>query len=54
MNREKTSFTLTPFKTRSHIKIGNLTIQNDKKWNWFHRLMFKLIFGIEIENIKIL
>lgn len=32
--------------------IGNMKIRNTKKFNWFKRVMFKLVFGIKIENIK--
>ncbi len=37
---------------KSKIIIGNLTIFNTKKFNWINRLMFKLVFGIKVENIK--
>ena len=39
-------------KTKSHLKIGNLIIHNTHHFNWFHRKMWKLFFGFEIENIK--
>jgi hypothetical protein len=39
-------------KIKSHIKIGNLIIHNTHRFNWFHRKMWKLFFGFEIENIK--
>lgn len=39
-------------KTKSHIKIGNLTIHNTHHFNWFHRMMWKLFFGFEIENME--
>lgn len=39
-------------KYNSIIIIGNMKIRNIKKFNWFNRLMFKLIFGIKIKNIK--
>lgn len=39
-------------KIKSHIKIGNLTLYNTKHFNWFHRMMWKLFFGFEIENLK--
>lgn len=38
--------------SKSILKIGNMKIYNTKKFNWFNRLMFKLVFGIKIENIK--
>lgn len=38
-------------KIQSKIIIGNITIYNIKKFNWFRRLMFKLVFGIKIEKI---
>ena len=37
---------------KSKIVVGNITIMLEKKFNWFNRLMFKLVFGIKIENIK--
>ncbi len=37
---------------KSILEIGNIKIYNIKKFNWFHRLMIKLVFGIKIKNIK--
>lgn len=39
-------------KYHSILIIGNMKIRNTKKFNWFKRIMFKLVFGIKIENIK--
>ena len=39
-------------KIKSHIKVGNLVIHNTHHFNWFHRIMWKLFFGFEIENLK--
>ena len=39
-------------KTKSHLKIGNLIIYNTYQFNWFHRMMWKLFFGVEIEILK--
>lgn len=39
-------------KIKSHIKVGNLVIHNTHHFNWFHRMMWKLFFGFEIENLK--
>ena len=39
-------------KYHSILIIGNMKIRNTKKFNWFKRVMFKLVFGIKIENIK--
>ena len=36
---------------KSKMKLGNITFYNTKRFGWFHRLMFKVVFGIEIENI---
>lgn len=36
---------------QSKIVIGNFTIFLEKKFNWFHRLMIKLVFGIKIEKV---
>ncbi len=38
-------------KMKSKMIIGNLTIFQTKKFNWFNKLMFKIAFGIEIEDI---
>ena len=38
-------------KMKSKMIIGNLTIFQTKKFNWFNKLMFKIVFGIEIEDI---
>lgn len=40
-------------KIKSHIKIGNLIFHNTRHFNWFHRMMWKLFFGFEIENIEV-
>ena len=37
---------------RSEIKVGNMTIYNEKKFNWFNRFMMKLVFGWEVKNYK--
>lgn len=39
--------------TKSLLKIGeNLIIRSDKKFSWFHKKMWKLFFGIVIEDYK--
>lgn len=37
---------------KQQIKIYNYTIFLYKKFNWFHRLMFRLFFGIKIEKVE--
>jgi len=37
---------------KSELTLGNLTIRFTKKFNWFNRKMLKLIFGLDIKNIK--
>ena len=37
---------------KSIFEIGNIKIYNIKRFNWFNRLMFKLVFGIKIKKIK--
>ena len=37
---------------KSILEIGNIKVYNIKKFNWFNRLMFKLVFGIKIKKIK--
>lgn len=39
-------------KTKSHLKIGNLTIHNTHRFNWLERKMWKLFFGFEIKNVE--
>lgn len=36
---------------KQQIKIHNYTIYLYKKFNWFHRLMVRLFFGIKIEKV---
>lgn len=31
---------------------GNIHIYFDKKFNWFNRLMLRLVFGLDIKNVK--
>lgn len=38
---------------KSKIVIGDYSIYITKKFNWFNRLMIKLIFGITVENVDI-
>ena len=40
------------FNTKSHLKIGNMIIHNTHRFNWFHRKMWKLLLGFDIENVK--
>lgn len=37
---------------KSKMIIGNLIIMQTKKFNWFNKLMYKIAFGIKIEEIK--
>ena len=37
---------------KSKVIVGNLTIMNTKKFSWFHKLMWRIILGIKIEDIK--
>ena len=39
-------------KTQSRLKIGNMVIHNTHHFNWFHRKMWKLLLGFDIENVK--
>ena len=39
-------------KYKSSMIIGNMKINNIKHFNWLQKLMFKIFFGIKIENIK--
>lgn len=37
---------------KSILKIGNIKIYNIKKFNWLQRKMFKIFFGIKINNLE--
>lgn len=39
-------------KTKSHLRVGNLVIHNTHHFNWFHRKMWKLLLGFDIENVE--
>ena len=39
-------------EVKSKIVIGNFTIFLTKKFNWFNRLMMKLVFGLNIEKVS--
>jgi len=45
-----------PFKVEKYnskiIFNENFTIMTKKKYNWFHKLMFKIFFDIKIERIN--
>lgn len=41
-----------PPKNRSILYIGNMTIYNTKHFNWLNKIMFRIFFGIKIEDIK--
>ena len=42
---------IKPAEYKSKLVFGNVSIMLTKKFNWFNRLMFKLVFGIKIEKI---
>ena len=35
---------------KSELVVGNISVRFTKKFNWFNRLMLKLVFGLEIKN----
>ena len=37
---------------KSKLTVAQMTIYFYKKFNWFNRLMLRLIFGLKVENIK--
>ena len=39
-----------PEKYNSVLKLGNLVLRTNKKINLFHRIMFKILFGIKVER----
>ena len=40
------------YRPKSKITIGNIEIYLEKKFNWFNRLMFKLLFGLNVEILE--
>lgn len=38
------------FNYKSKIVVGNITVRFTKKFNWFSRLMIRLVFGLKIEK----
>lgn len=40
------------FTFNSKVMLGDVTIFIQKKFNWFNRLMLKLVFGIIVKNIE--
>ena len=36
---------------KSELVIGDVTVRFTKSFNWFNRLMLKLVFGLNIHNI---
>lgn len=38
---------------KSKLVIGNFTVYFAKHFNWFNRLMLKLVFGLNIEVVKV-
>ncbi len=39
-------------KPKSILRIGNMEIHNSHHFNWFHRKMWKLLLGFDIENVE--
>ena len=37
---------------KSILEIGNIKVYNIKKFNWLQRKMFKIFFGIKINNLE--
>lgn len=44
--------TIKPPKNRSILHIGNAKVYNTKHFNWLNKIMFRIFFGIKIEDIK--
>lgn len=44
--------TITGGIPKSKLVLGKLTIFFEKKFNRFNRLMLRLVFGLNIENVK--
>ena len=43
---------LTYPKQNTLFNIGNMCFTTEKKFNWFNRLMMRLVFGWKVERIK--
>lgn len=41
----------TEYNVQSKLIVDNITIYLDKKFNWFNRLMLKLLLGLRLEKI---
>ena len=59
MNKEKplTTWTtktegITFGQTLSKIEMGNFSIYVEKRFNWFNKLIFKLLFGLKVEDVS--
>ena len=37
---------------RSELIIGNITVRFTKKFNLFHRIMLRLVFGLNIRKVE--
>ncbi len=37
---------------KSKMTIGNTIIMNTKHFNWFHKIMWKILLGIKIEDYQ--
>lgn len=48
--------TLNPFLDKpiykSELIVGNITVRFTKHFNWFNRLMLKLVFGLNIKKLE--
>ena len=38
---------------KSKLVLGNFTIYFEKHFNWFNRLMLRLVFGLNIEKVNL-
>lgn len=39
-------------KYKSEMSIGSITLMNTKHFNWFQKIIWKLLLGIKIKDIK--
>lgn len=39
-------------KYKSIITLGDINVYQTKKFNWFHKLTLRLIFGLKIQDYK--
>lgn len=52
LNLHHVRITLNPIKYKSKMNVGNYILNNTKHFNWFQKIMWQILLGIEIEDIR--